>query len=40
MSACEVCLLECLGPIYTPETSLFVVVLQELLLSGHTALPE
>lgn len=39
MFACEVCLLECLDPIYTPETSLFVVVLQELRLSGHIALP-
>lgn len=36
MFACEVCLLECLDPIYTPETSLFVV---ELRLSGHIALP-
>ena len=39
MFACEVCLLECLDPIYTPETSLFVVVLQELRLSGHIAQP-
>lgn len=36
MFACEVCLLECLDPTCTPETSLFEVVLR---LSGHIALP-
>ena len=40
MSACGVCLLECLGPICTPGTSLFWVVLLEPLLFGHTVPPD
>lgn len=39
MFACAVCLLGCLDPICTPETSLFVVELQKLRLSGHIAPP-
>lgn len=39
-SACEVCLLECLGPICTPGTSWSWVVLQERLQSEHIVPPE